>query len=60
MMTPSGETTLEDEIIYSPEISKLLDETQKRIEDGTHVGSLRMTLETLVFRAIRSWTGEGE
>jgi hypothetical protein len=58
MMSSGGETTLEDEIIYHENISKALDEAQARIEANNHVGSLRMTLETLVYRAVKEWTLE--
>jgi hypothetical protein len=58
MMPSGGETTLEDEIIYQENISKALDEAQARIEANNHVGSLRMTLETLVYKAVKEWTLE--
>lgn len=57
------ETTLEDEIIYSPEIKKLLDKAEDTImvqldRDPDPPYAVRNALETLVYTAIRSWTGE--
>jgi len=55
VMTPAGETTLEDEIIYSPEIAALIEEALDGLATDR---SKRLVLESLVYRSIRSWTGE--
>lgn len=63
MMTPGGETTLEEEIIYNPDIEKLIEAAERRImvqldRDPDPPYEIRSALETLVFKAIREWTGE--
>ena len=63
IMTPGGETTLEDEIIYNPEIANLLQAAEDRImvqvaRDPEPPWEIKNTLETLVYKAIREWTGE--
>jgi hypothetical protein len=53
---PGGaETTLEEDIIYNPDISKLINDfTLRYMPDPPDRGPV----ERLVFNAIREWTGE--
>lgn len=63
IMTSGGETTLEEEIIYNPEISKLIAEAEDKIQaqldrNPEPPWAIKNALESLVYRAVREWTGE--
>ena len=61
-MAGGAETTLEEDILYNPEILKLTEEAHNALEKipigEVDSDAVRLILERLVYRSVRAWTGE--